>query len=69
MNLNFSTEEILFQKEVKDFLDQELPSELVEANRRSSAVFTEKEIAMEWQSILAKKGWFTSYFSSRATED
>ena len=57
MNLNFSTEEILFQKEVKDFLDQELPSELVEANRRSSAVFTEKEIAMEWQSILAKKGW------------
>lgn len=57
MNLNFSTEEILFQKEVKDFLDQELPSELVEANRRSSAVFTEKEIAMEWQSILAKRGW------------
>ena len=57
MNLNFSTEEILFQKEVKDFLDQELPIELVEANKRSSAVFTEKEIAMEWQSILAKKGW------------
>ena len=57
MKLNFSEDEILFQKEVKDFLSKELPSELVDAAKQNSAVFTEKEVAMKWQSILAKKGW------------
>jgi len=57
MNLNFSVEEIAFQTEVKEFLDKELTPELVNAAKRTSAVFTEKEIAMEWQSKLAKKGW------------
>ena len=57
MNLNFSQEEITFQNEVKEFLDKELTQELVNAAKRTSAVFTEKEVAMEWQAKLAKKGW------------
>ena len=57
MNLNFSQEEITFQSEVREFLDKELTPELVNTAKRTSAVFTEKEVAMEWQSKLANKGW------------
>ena len=57
MNLNFSPEEISFQEEVRDFLKQELTQELVNAAKHSSAVFTEKEVAMKWQKKLANKGW------------
>ena len=52
MNLNFSQEEIAFQNEVKEFLDKELTPELINAAKRTSAVFTEKEVAMEWQAKL-----------------
>ena len=57
MNLNFSPEEISFQEEVRDFLKQELTQDLVNAAKHSSAVFTEKEVAMKWQKKLANKGW------------
>ena len=57
MNLNFSPEEISFQKEVRDFLKQELTQDLVNAAKHTSAVFTEKEVAMKWQKKLANKGW------------
>jgi acyl-CoA dehydrogenase len=53
MNLNFSQEEITFQNEVREFLDKELTTELVNTAKRTSAVFTEKDVAMEWQSKLA----------------
>ena len=54
---NFSEEEILFQNEVQAFLEKELTEDLVSAAKSTSAVFTEKDIAMEWQYKLAKKGW------------
>lgn len=57
MNLNFSPEEISFQEEVRDFLKQELTQDLVNAAKDTSAVFTEKEVAMKWQKKLANKGW------------
>tara|TARA_B100001113_G_scaffold169895_1_gene138976 strand:+ start:200 stop:1396 length:1197 start_codon:yes stop_codon:yes gene_type:complete len=57
MNLNFSEEEILFQNEVQAFLEKELTEDIVSAAKSTSAVFTEKDIAMKWQSKLAKKGW------------
>ncbi len=57
MNLNFSPEEISFQEEVRDFLKQELTQDLVNAAKHTSAVFTEKEVAMKWQKKLANKGW------------
>ena len=57
MNLNFSEAEVLFKEEVKSFLDSELTADLVSAAKNTSAVFTEKDVAMEWQSKLVKKGW------------
>lgn len=57
MNLNFSEAEVLFKEEVKGFLDSELTADLVSAAKHTSAVFTEKDVAMEWQSKLVKKGW------------
>ena len=57
MNLNFSEAEVLFKEEVKSFLDSELTADLVSAAKHTSAVFTEKDVAMEWQSKLVKKGW------------
>lgn len=57
MNIHFSKEELIFQNDVREFLKKELTPELVSAAKHTSAVFTEKEIAMEWQSRLAKKGW------------
>ena len=57
MDLQFDQEELAFQEEVKDFLEKELPEHLVIAAKKSSAVFPEKEVALEWQAILAKKGW------------
>ena len=57
MNLNFSEAEVLFKEEVKSFLDSELTADLISAAKHTSAVFTEKDVAMEWQSKLVKKGW------------
>ena len=57
MDLKFDLNELAFQKEVKDFLKNNLPPHLVAAAKKSSAVFPEKEVALEWQAILAKKGW------------
>ena len=57
MDLQFDQEELAFQEEVKDLLEKELPEHLVAAAKKSSAVFPEKEVALEWQAILAKKGW------------
>ena len=68
MNLNFSQEEIAFQNEVKEFLDKELTPELVNAAKRTSAVFTETEVAMEWQpNWLKKVGWFL--LGQKSTEE
>ena len=58
MNLHFSEEEILFQEEVKAFLEKELTEDLISAANKTSAVFTEKdagELAEERSSLSKKK--------------
>ncbi|MFK7977250.1 MAG: acyl-CoA dehydrogenase family protein [Halioglobus sp.] len=57
MNLNFTTEELAFQQEVRTFLAENLPAHIVEGTANNSSVFVEKDIALEWQEILVKKGW------------
>ena len=57
MNLDFSPEELKFQREVREFLATELPPHIVEATANNASVFVEKHIAMEWQAILVAKGW------------
>ncbi|MBY6189863.1 acyl-CoA dehydrogenase family protein [Microbulbifer agarilyticus] len=57
MDLSFSQEELAFQQEVHAFLQENLPAHIVEATRNGSGVFVDKDIALEWQGILAEKGW------------
>ncbi|AQQ68120.1 acyl-CoA dehydrogenase [Microbulbifer agarilyticus] len=57
MDLSFSQEELVFQQEVRAFLQENLPAHIVEATRNGSGVFVDKDIALEWQGILAEKGW------------
>ena len=57
MNLELSPEDLAFQQEVRDFLRENLPARLVEAARRTTTVFVDRDITLEWQSILARRGW------------
>jgi acyl-CoA dehydrogenase len=57
MDLNFSDEDLAFQAEVRQFLVEQLPAHIKEATARTPTVFVEKDIALEWQAILVKKGW------------
>jgi acyl-CoA dehydrogenase len=57
MNLDFSPDELRFQQEVRRFLADSLPPHIVAATANNGSVFVEKDIALEWQAILAEKGW------------
>lgn len=57
MNLNFTQNELDFQQEVRSFLAENLPQHIVEGTANNGSVFVEKDIALEWQAILVKKGW------------
>jgi acyl-CoA dehydrogenase len=57
MNLNFTDEEIAFQQEVSQFLKENLPQHIIAGTANNGSVFVEKDIALEWQAILVKKGW------------
>ena len=57
MNLNFSDEELQFQGEVRQFLAENLPKHIIEGTANNGSVFVEKDIALQWQDILVKKGW------------
>jgi acyl-CoA dehydrogenase len=57
MDLSFSAGELTFQQEVRQFLAENLPADIVEATANNSSVFVEKELALRWQAILAERGW------------
>ena len=57
MNLNFSEEELQFQREVRQFLAANLPPHIIEGAANNGSVFVEKDIALQWQAILVAKGW------------
>ncbi len=55
MNADYTAEELAFQEEVREFLQNEFPAEYkakVDANKRLS-----KEELVHWQKILYAKGW------------
>jgi len=55
LNADFTAEELAFQEEVREFLQQEFPKEFkakVDANIRLS-----KDETVRWQKILHEKGW------------
>jgi acyl-CoA dehydrogenase len=57
MDLEFSAEEVAFQQEVQSFLRNNFPAHIKESTTKTTTVFVDKAPALEWQAILAKKGW------------
>jgi alkylation response protein AidB-like acyl-CoA dehydrogenase len=57
MRLAFNDEELAFQKEVRDWLAANMPSEVAEESRRSRTSHVSKERLLQWQKKLAGKGW------------
>ncbi|PPR57723.1 MAG: Caffeyl-CoA reductase-Etf complex subunit CarC [Alphaproteobacteria bacterium MarineAlpha4_Bin2] len=55
MDLNFSTEHVLFQDEVRTFIQENLPQDLGEKRRRGLKI--EKDDIYRWHRSLFEKGW------------
>lgn len=55
MNVDFSEEELAFQEEVRQFLEEKYPKHIQEKVR--NGLHVEKEDWIEWQKILYEKGW------------
>ena len=60
MKLEFSKEDVQFQTEVRDWLDEAWPSELREKQGRSALGRLSKADLVGWQKRLASKGWATN---------
>ena len=57
MDLTFSTEERAFEREVRDFIAQNLTPEMKRATALTPSVFSDPDIGMAWQRALHKRGW------------
>ncbi len=55
MNIDFTTEELDFQAEVREFLQTEMPADI--QNKVQNGLHLGKEDFVAWQKILHKKGW------------
>ena len=57
MDFTFSPADEEFRREVREFLARELTPDLRRAARRTTTVFADKDVAMQLQAILLRKGW------------
>jgi alkylation response protein AidB-like acyl-CoA dehydrogenase len=57
VDLRFSEDDQAFRQEVRAFLDAHLTDALKRAASRTTTVFADKDVAMQWQDILVEKGW------------
>ena len=57
MDLQLTDEEVAFREEVRELLATELTDSLKEAAARTTTVFADRDIALEWQATLHKRGW------------
>jgi alkylation response protein AidB-like acyl-CoA dehydrogenase len=57
MRLAFNAEELAFQKEVRDWISANMPTEVAEESRRSRTSHVSKERLLQWQKKLAGRGW------------
>jgi alkylation response protein AidB-like acyl-CoA dehydrogenase len=57
MNLEWSAHERAFRDEVRLFFAANLTDELRAAGRLMTSVYSDHEASLEWQRILARKGW------------
>ncbi|MBD3649013.1 MAG: acyl-CoA dehydrogenase family protein [Pseudomonadales bacterium] len=57
MNLQFSEEDFAFQKEVRDWIEENYPKEMRERKKRSANGHLTKEDHQYWERKLYEKGW------------
>ena len=57
MDLTFGKEELAFQKEVRDWLKENLTPEIVGEIKVGRNAYMPKERLLDWQKRLARKGW------------
>ncbi|HSG91535.1 MAG TPA: acyl-CoA dehydrogenase family protein [Pseudomonadales bacterium] len=57
MNLEFSSEDLAFQQEVRAWVDENLTEDMRAVLKRSATGHLGKELQIEWQKRLAARGW------------
>mgnify|MGYP000648255397 CR=1 FL=1 len=57
IELELTADEVAFRDEVRAFISEKLTDELKRETARTTTVFAEKDVAMQWQAILHEKGW------------
>ena len=57
MDMRFSEDDLRFQSEVREFLDEKLPERLRHHGWLTPGAFAQPDDWLEWQSILFDKGW------------
>ena len=62
MDMDFTSEELAFQADVRSFLNTALTGRLIDGARRTPGVFVEPDIGLEWQRILHEKGWLATHW-------
>ena len=57
MDIAYSAEDEAFRDDVRSFLDDRLSDDMRRGAARTTTVFADKDLAMEWQAILVEQGW------------
>ena len=57
MDMRFSEDDVRFQSEVREFLDEKLPAQLRRQGWLTPGAFAQPDDWLEWQGILFDKGW------------
>ncbi|GAA5047690.1 acyl-CoA dehydrogenase family protein [Nocardia callitridis] len=57
MEFGWSSEELAFRDEVREFLDAKLTPPLRRAGRFATSVYPDHEASMQWQATLYERGW------------
>ena len=57
MNLEFSSEDLAFQTEVRTWIEENLTADMREVLERSPTGHLGKDLQIEWQKRLNSKGW------------
>ena len=57
MDLSWSSADLRFREEVREFLNTELTADLQKAGRSLTSVYADYDVGMAWQRILRRRGW------------
>ncbi len=57
MDLTWSDKDIALRDEVRAFLAEKLTSDLRQAGRLMTSVYSDHDASMQWQAILHERGW------------